>query len=321
MRHLPAGLLSVASVTAFAVSVRRGVRRVDVVVSAESVAAVSVAAGAGVFAGYSYTKRFTALAHFWLGAALMLAPVAAWIAVRGEVAVAAGGARRRRAAVGGRLRHHLRLPGRRIRPQPRTAQRAGAVGRGPRYAGRPVPSGDGRPAVLLPVVYPLLGGIYLAGIVAVALLWRMSIGWFRPDDLTRVNMAFFNVNAVVSIGLFVVGAGFVPAPSARGILIKQPHAPFAKRTAASVAPCFTRETASALRRASDVSAPSLSASETIGVLIASARGRVAQELSLPADHDRAGFGGTCDSEHVPPSPRWRHIAPRTARAAADASDS
>ena len=26
---------------------------------------------------YSYTKRFTALAHFWLGASLLLAPVAA----------------------------------------------------------------------------------------------------------------------------------------------------------------------------------------------------------------------------------------------------
>ena len=33
--------------------------------------------------GYSLAKRFTSLAHFWLGAALMLAPVAAWIAVKG----------------------------------------------------------------------------------------------------------------------------------------------------------------------------------------------------------------------------------------------
>ena len=36
--------------------------------------------------GYSYAKRFTALSHFWLGAALMLAPVAAWVAIRAEVA-------------------------------------------------------------------------------------------------------------------------------------------------------------------------------------------------------------------------------------------
>src|SRR5262249_18597871 len=33
--------------------------------------------------GYSYTKRCTALSHFWLGASLLLAPVAAWIAIRG----------------------------------------------------------------------------------------------------------------------------------------------------------------------------------------------------------------------------------------------
>ena len=34
---------------------------------------------------YSYTKRFTSLAHFWLGASLFLAPVSAWIALRGLV--------------------------------------------------------------------------------------------------------------------------------------------------------------------------------------------------------------------------------------------
>src|SRR5262249_48508644 len=35
--------------------------------------------------GYSYTKRFTSLAHFWLGLALSLAPIAAWIALRGDL--------------------------------------------------------------------------------------------------------------------------------------------------------------------------------------------------------------------------------------------
>lgn len=33
--------------------------------------------------GYSYAKRFTPFAHVWLGAALGLTPLAAWIAVRG----------------------------------------------------------------------------------------------------------------------------------------------------------------------------------------------------------------------------------------------
>ena len=35
--------------------------------------------------GYSYTKRFTSMAHFWLGVSLMLAPISAWIAIRGEI--------------------------------------------------------------------------------------------------------------------------------------------------------------------------------------------------------------------------------------------
>jgi 4-hydroxybenzoate polyprenyltransferase len=35
--------------------------------------------------GYSYAKRFTAFAHFFLGIALAIAPSAAWIAVRGTL--------------------------------------------------------------------------------------------------------------------------------------------------------------------------------------------------------------------------------------------
>ncbi|MBM3976545.1 MAG: 4-hydroxybenzoate octaprenyltransferase [Planctomycetes bacterium] len=38
-----------------------------------------------VLLGYSYAKRFTALAHLWLGLALGLAPLGAWLAVRGSL--------------------------------------------------------------------------------------------------------------------------------------------------------------------------------------------------------------------------------------------
>jgi 4-hydroxybenzoate polyprenyltransferase len=34
--------------------------------------------------GYSYTKRFTAASHLWLGLALAVAPVGAWLAIRGR---------------------------------------------------------------------------------------------------------------------------------------------------------------------------------------------------------------------------------------------
>jgi len=38
--------------------------------------------------GYSHAKRFTATAHVWLGVALAIAPVGAWIAVKGSLAFA-----------------------------------------------------------------------------------------------------------------------------------------------------------------------------------------------------------------------------------------
>ena len=41
--------------------------------------------------------------------------------------------------------------------------------------------------------------------LAVAVLLVYEHWLVRPDDLTRVNVAFFNVNAVVSIGLLVAG--------------------------------------------------------------------------------------------------------------------
>jgi 4-hydroxybenzoate polyprenyltransferase len=58
----------------------------------------------------------------------------------------------------------------------------------------------------LPLVYPLLGGLYWAGIAAVGLLLVYEHWLVRPDDLTRVNAAFFQVNAVISVGLLLLGA-------------------------------------------------------------------------------------------------------------------
>ncbi len=51
-----------------------------------------------------------------------------------------------------------------------------------------------------------LGPLFAIGVAAVAILLAYEHSLVRPDDLTRVNMAFFNVNAVISIGVFVVGS-------------------------------------------------------------------------------------------------------------------
>ncbi|MFB3042490.1 MAG: UbiA-like polyprenyltransferase [Candidatus Poribacteria bacterium] len=37
-----------------------------------------------VIMGYSYTKRFTSLSHLWLGISLSIAPIGAWIAIKGR---------------------------------------------------------------------------------------------------------------------------------------------------------------------------------------------------------------------------------------------
>ena len=50
-----------------------------------------------------------------------------------------------------------------------------------------------------------LGPIFLAGIGLVALLLIYEHSLVRPDNLEKVNQAFFHVNAVISLGLFVVG--------------------------------------------------------------------------------------------------------------------
>ena len=59
------------------------------------------------------------------------------------------------------------------------------------------------PLVGLGLIYPL-GWVYFTGVAAVAALLVFEHALIRPDDLTRVNVAFFNVNVVISVGLLLV---------------------------------------------------------------------------------------------------------------------
>jgi 4-hydroxybenzoate polyprenyltransferase len=53
----------------------------------------------------------------------------------------------------------------------------------------------------LPLVVPQLGAIYWAALVAVAVLlvWEHSL--VAPGDLSRVNAAFFDANAIIGVVL------------------------------------------------------------------------------------------------------------------------
>ena len=67
MRHLPAGLLSVASVTAFAIGCAIAFIAATLLFLPNRWPLYLSLPVLGFLLGYSYTKRFTSLAHFWLG--------------------------------------------------------------------------------------------------------------------------------------------------------------------------------------------------------------------------------------------------------------
>lgn len=206
-RHLPAGKLRVTAVAAFTVACSLGFVAGTLLFLPHNPLPLYASSPVLAFLfSYSYAKRFTVLSHFWLGAALMLAPVAAWVAICGWIdwpPIVLGGAVLLWVAGFDMIyacqdadfdaaRQLFSIPG---RFGVKTALQLAALC----HAGMLVL------LLLLPRVYSQLGNLYLAGVLAVGALLVYEHSIVRPDDLSRVNQAFFHVNAVVSIGLLVVG--------------------------------------------------------------------------------------------------------------------
>jgi 4-hydroxybenzoate polyprenyltransferase len=149
--------------------------------------------------GYSLTKRFTALCHLILGLAIASGPAGAWIAVRGDFGLVPGLLMIAVATWIGGFDVLYSLADRDF----------------DRSAGlRSIPARMGvrgallvsalLHAVTLAALVALawaggLGGYYLFGVavVAVLLIWEHTI--VRPNDLSRLNVAFFNLNGYVSV--------------------------------------------------------------------------------------------------------------------------
>jgi len=213
-RHLPSGELGLASVVTFAFVCAAGFVASTLLFMPHNPLPLYCSVPVLLFlAGYSFTKRFTSLAHFWLGAALMLSPVCAWIAIRGQAVLADPADLLPALVLGGGVL--LWVAGFDIiyACQDVEADRQAGL--------HSVPSRIGVPAALrlaavchlgtvillaLLAVVGSFGWIYAAGVslIGLLLIWEHSL--VRPDDLSRVNVAFFNVNAAVSIGILVVGS-------------------------------------------------------------------------------------------------------------------
>lgn len=204
-RHIPAGLLSVRAVWIF-----------TIVMSLLFVAATTLffpkqwplrlSVPVLLFLlGYSLAKRFTSLCHYWLSAALMLSPIAAWIAVRDEFSVVP-------TALAGVIFFWVGGFDILYACQDADFDRSQKLNSIPARFGIPSALRIAFVSHLLTIAMLLvlwkiaaLGWIFLVGIVVISLLLLYEHSLVRPDDLTRVNIAFFNVNAIISFGILVLG--------------------------------------------------------------------------------------------------------------------
>lgn len=209
-RHLPAGLLQVAHVWVFTLLCAAGFVASTLIFWFAKQNPWPLILSIPVLAfvcAYSLSKRFTALAHFWLGASLMLAPVAAWIAIVGmdtlRVPVVLG------LAVLAWVSGFDMIYACQDVDFDRKASLHSIPARcGVRASLRLALACHAAMVLLLLglwwVASPPLGGVYLAGVVVVAGLLAYEHWLVRPDDLSRVNQAFFHVNGVISVGLLLV---------------------------------------------------------------------------------------------------------------------
>ena len=160
-----------------------------------------------MFVVYPYLKRVTWLCHLWLGACLGLAPVGAWLAVAGTAPWEAWaiGAAVALWVAGFDLFYslfdldHDRSEG----------LHSWAVRFGPRgvFGGARV-FHSGTVLLLAAAGVGLdVSFLYWAGVAATAALLVYEHAIVRPDDLRRLDAAFFTLNGVISVVFF----GFVAA--------------------------------------------------------------------------------------------------------------
>ncbi|MHB8654775.1 MAG: UbiA-like polyprenyltransferase [Terriglobia bacterium] len=155
---------------------------------------------------YSYTKRFTWLSHLILGLCLGMAPVAAWIALRGDIDA---GVLLLGAAVA------LWVAGFDIIYACQDVEFDRAVGLHsfPRHYGiaAALYASAGLHLVMMVLLILTarlenLGWVAGAGLAAVAALLAYEHSLVKPRDLSRVNAAFFTINGYISMLFFVTWA-------------------------------------------------------------------------------------------------------------------
>lgn len=213
-RELVTGVVAVRTAVAGTAIALTGFLAVAAVLSPLCLALAPVALG--LLAFYPYAKRFTWLCHALLGLAQAVAPVGAWLAVTGRWSWSA-------AVLG--LAVGLWIGGFDLiyAVQDVAADRASGV--------HSVPARFGVAAALrasavahvgtlaLFAAFGALGGFgpwWYAGLVVTAMAFGYEHAIVRPEDLSRVNRAFFTANGFVGITLLGFAVADLLARGLRG---------------------------------------------------------------------------------------------------------
>ncbi len=169
----------------------------------------------GLLSLYSYTKRFTWLAHIILGFAIGLAPMAVWVALTGSLSWKIG-------MLSAALLAYI--AGFDILYACQDADFDTAEG----LYSIPCVFGIKRALIISRIMHCIsigaliclyrlfeLSPVYLVFTGIIAVLFVIEHSLVNPDDLSRINLAFFHVNSVISVMVF---AAVLSGEMLRGVL-------------------------------------------------------------------------------------------------------
>ena len=199
-RELPSGVLTASEVLSFCAAALAlyGVAVFELNPLVRWLAPIPVLA----FVVYPYLKRFTWLCHLWLGAVDGLAPIGAWVAIKGQLpwqAWALGAAVA--AWVAGFDLFYALFDVEIDREQGLHSWATRFGERGAFFGARALHLGT--IALLVAVGLGLHVGVpYWLGVLAVGGLLLYEHSLVRPGDLRRLDAAFFTMNGVISVAFF-----------------------------------------------------------------------------------------------------------------------
>jgi 4-hydroxybenzoate polyprenyltransferase len=152
---------------------------------------------------YSYTKRFTFLSHAFLGLAISLAPIGSWIAVTGKIEQPA-------LVLGAAVLFWLLGFDVLYALQDMDFDRKAGLHSIPQRYGiaRSLWISRAAHAVTMAALFWLyallrLEWFYLAGVIIALCMIIYEHTLVKEHDLSKLNMAFFNMNGTISVTIFV----------------------------------------------------------------------------------------------------------------------